>query len=239
MFISTKCPYPTPTTRLPPHITQKQSLPKELNCVHFVCTFSILPNLVKKKSVLQLDVIMKRMNYTYCELSTCCLWRIAHPKATFLINSTGRVVSIGTTCIYSAYYASCCMMKELKANITEIEGLGIFDFKPHNMTVTMKLGFQVDRKSLNSELPEAYSPAKFSGLLVETGIKRIKHNICPDSLVITGAIEKQDLVDTLRKYYPIYKQHECEKATTVYETNKQLSDTEEAEFLNLLNDADI
>eukprot|EP00986_Skeletonema_menzelii_P003477 scaffold1054_cov144-Skeletonema_menzelii.AAC.6 len=127
------------------------------------------------------------------------IMRLREPRATALIFSSGRMVVTGTKSTHNSALAT-----RKFAYILERVGFqpaGMLDFKVQNIVGTVDVGFPIRLEGLVFAHPtfSSYEPELFPG----------------GKVVITGAKTEAQLVEGLRKMYPVLVEFRKENATSV------------------------
>ncbi|KAL7471917.1 hypothetical protein ACHAXS_012223 [Conticribra weissflogii] len=130
--------------------------------------------------------------------------RLREPRATALLFSSGRMVVTGTK---SSHNSSLATKKF--AYILERVGFqpqSYIDFKVQNIVGTVDVGFPIRLEGVVYAHPtfSSYEPELFPGLIYRLVQPRVVLLIfVSGKVVITGAKKEDDLVEGLRKVYPV------------------------------------
>mmetsp|Transcript_18478 Transcript_18478/g.38748 ORF Transcript_18478/g.38748 Transcript_18478/m.38748 type:complete len:302 (-) Transcript_18478:135-1040(-) len=132
------------------------------------------------------------------------IMRLREPRATALLFSSGRMVVTGTK---SSHNSSLATKKF--AYILERVGFqpqSYIDFKVQNIVGTVDVGFPIRLEGVVYAHPtfSSYEPELFPGLIYRLVQPRVVLLIfVSGKVVITGAKKEEDLVEGLRKVYPV------------------------------------
>lgn len=144
------------------------------------------------------------------------IMRLREPRATALIFASGRMVVTGTKSTHNSALAT-----RKFAYILERVGFqpaGMLDFKVQNIVGTVDVGFPIRLEGLVFAHPtfSSYEPELFPGLIYRLVQPRVVLLIfVSGKVVITGAKTESQLIEGLRKMYPVLVEFRKENATSV------------------------
>eukprot|EP00970_Alexandrium_tamarense_P017141 scaffold8558_cov294-Alexandrium_tamarense.AAC.1 len=130
--------------------------------------------------------------------------RLREPRATALLFSSGRMVITGTKSSHN-----CSLATKKFAYILERVGFqpaGFIDFKIQNVVGTVDVGFPIRLEGVVYAHPtfSSYEPELFPGLIYRLVQPRVVLLIfVSGKVVITGAKTEEQMVEALRKVYPV------------------------------------
>ena len=143
------------------------------------------------------------------------IMRLREPRATALIFASGRMVVTGTKSTHNAALAT-----KKFAYILERVGFqpaGTLDFKVQNIVGTVDVGFPIRLEGLVFAHPtfSSYEPELFAGLIYRLVQPRVVLLIfVSGKVVITGAKTEVQLIEGLRKMYPVLVEFRKEGTST-------------------------
>lgn len=144
------------------------------------------------------------------------IMRLREPRATALIFSSGRMVVTGTKSTHNSALAT-----RKFAYILERVGFqpaGMLDFKVQNIVGTVDVGFPIRLEGLVFAHPtfSSYEPELFPGLIYRLVQPRVVLLIfVSGKVVITGAKTEAQLIEGLRKVYPLLVEFRKENASSL------------------------
>jgi len=136
------------------------------------------------------------------------IYRRNDPKATIIMFSTGKIVSVGSKSEDSARKSISTTVSE----IAEIEGekAGFKRITTENIVATSDVGCEVDiEKAANCVFDTTYEPEQFPGLIYRVKGNGVVTIFKSGKLVSTGSKSESKARSAIQHVYKILRNHDC------------------------------